>query len=90
MRQKLFDMFATHFFRIPAAVCVNKADLNAEIADSIASGAEERGVPVLGRIRYDQAVTTAQVAGRAVVEQGRSPASEDVEAVWDALCPTMV
>jgi len=76
-------------FRIPAAVCVNKADLNAEIADGIAAGAEGRGVPTLGRIRYDSTVTAAQVAGRAVVEQNSGPAAEDIRSVWEKLCRGM-
>ena len=76
-------------FRIPAAVCVNKADLNVEIADGIASGARARGVPTLGRIRYDSTVTAAQVAGRAVVEQNSGPAAEDIRSVWEELCRRM-
>jgi MinD superfamily P-loop ATPase len=40
-------------------------------------------MPVLGRIRYDEAVTTAQVKQRSVVEEGESPAAADIRALWE-------
>jgi MinD superfamily P-loop ATPase len=69
-------------FRVGAAVCVNKADLNLEVAAEIEAEAAARGLPVLGRIRYDEAVTMAQVRRRAVVEDGASPAAADIRALW--------
>lgn len=65
------------------AVCVNKADVNAEIAARIEAEAAQRGIPVLGRIRYDEAVTVAQTRRRAVVEDGDGPAAADLRALWD-------
>jgi hypothetical protein len=38
---------------------------------------------VLGRIRYDPAVTRAQVQGKAVVEVGESAAESDIRALWE-------
>ncbi len=72
-------------FGIPASVCVNKADLNVEIAERIEREARCRNVRPLGRIRYDTTVTDAQVAGLSVVEQGPGPASDDIRAMWERI-----
>ncbi len=73
----------TEFFGAKTAVCINKCDLNPDVAAAIENGAEERGVRVLGRVRYDPAVTNAQVAGLSVVEAGgESAAADDIRALW--------
>ncbi|MBN1611929.1 MAG: P-loop NTPase [Polyangiaceae bacterium] len=67
---------------VEAVVCINKADLNSEVADAIEAEASRWGMPVVGRVRYDDSVTTAQVSRHAVVEHGDSPASLDIRALW--------
>jgi MinD superfamily P-loop ATPase len=69
-------------FDVPGAVCVNRWDLNPDGADRIESRARDHGAVIAGRIRYDPAVTTAQVEGRTVVELG-GPAADDIRFVWD-------
>jgi len=76
-------------FRIPAVVCINKCDLNSKQADSIADDAEARGVPVVGRVRYDEAITKAQVAKRAVVEDATGPVVEDIKTLWSQVVYTL-
>jgi MinD superfamily P-loop ATPase len=71
-------------FSIPAAVCVNKWDLNAEMTERIENKAYQAGARVVGRIRYDRTVTFAQMQERAVVETD-GPAAEDVRHIWDQL-----
>ena len=66
-------------FRLPAAVCVNKSDLDRETAEGIAAWCGEQQVPVLGEIPYDIAVTKAQLDGVSVVEHGASPAAEALQ-----------
>jgi MinD superfamily P-loop ATPase len=67
---------------VRAGVCINKADLNPEVADAIEAEALRWGMPVLGRIGYDESVTTAQVNRRAVVEDGESRASLEIRTLW--------
>jgi MinD superfamily P-loop ATPase len=74
----------TRHFNIPAAVCVNKWDLNAEMTERIEDKARTAGARVVGRIRYDRAVTLAQMQARAVVETG-APCVEDIQNVWNGL-----
>jgi MinD superfamily P-loop ATPase len=74
----------TRHFAIPTAICVNKWDLNPEIADRAEGKAREAGAKVAGRIRYDPAVTHAQMRKRTAVE-AESGCAEDIERVWNGL-----
>ena len=74
---------AAHF-GIPAAICVNKWDLNPEMTERIEKQARTLGATVAGRIRYDRAVTQAQIRERAVVEID-APCGEDIRALWERL-----
>ena len=72
-------------FGIPACVCVNKADLNEEVAGEIEADAASRGLSVTGRIRYDPAVTHAQIRMKSVVEYADEGAAADIRRLWDDL-----
>ncbi len=50
-------------FRLPYAVCVNKADLNPELGATITVEASAAGAVFVATVDYDPAVTQAQVAG---------------------------
>ncbi|MBN2654560.1 MAG: ATP-binding protein [Nitrospirae bacterium] len=71
-------------FRVPAAVCVNKWDLNPEMTASIEEKAKAAGAAVAGRIRYDRAVTQAQIQEKTVVETD-APSAEDIRSIWSYL-----
>ena len=71
-------------FKIPSAVCINKWDLNREITERIEKNARAAGVFVAGRIRYDNAVTTAQIQKLAVVETDAECAGE-IRSIWKNL-----
>ena len=70
-------------FNIRAGICINKADINLDVSDQIEAEAAIWGIPILGRIRYDESVTTAQVKRMAVVENGEGPAATDIRALWE-------
>ena len=75
----------TAHFHIPAAVCVNKWDVNAEITTLIEDEAQAKGAILAGRVRYDRAVTAAQIQGKAVVELTDAVSGDDIRAMWDRL-----
>jgi hypothetical protein len=50
----------------------------------IEAAAGQAGARAIGRIRYDSAVTRAQLAARVVVEIG-GPAAEDIGTIWTLL-----
>jgi len=71
-------------FGIPAAVCVNKWDINPEMTDRIEAAARWAGASIAGRIRYDKAVTRAQMMAKTVVETD-APCAADIRNVWSRL-----
>ena len=72
-------------FRIPAAVCVNKFDINPELADAIENMVNSKGLKVVGKIGYDTVVTRAQVAAKSIVEYGDNGISRQVRSLWDSV-----
>lgn len=75
----------TRHFAIPAAVCVNKWDLNPKIGDDIEAEALRQGMTLAGRVRYDRFVTEAQVQGKTIVEYREDAGAADIRRVWEAL-----
>jgi len=71
----------TNHFKIPAAICVNKWDLNPEMTERIEEMAMKAGAQVAGRIRYDRMVTKAQIEEKTAVEK-ESAAGEDMAQLW--------
>ena len=72
----------TKHFGIQTLVCVNKSDLNAELASEIETNAGRLGVETVGRIRYDRAMTGAQIKGQTLVEYAEAGATEDIKGLW--------
>jgi MinD superfamily P-loop ATPase/wyosine [tRNA(Phe)-imidazoG37] synthetase (radical SAM superfamily) len=68
-------------FDMPAAVCVNKWDLNPEMTERIEDLARRSGATIAGRVRYDRAVTAAQMQELVVVETA-APCVADIQQVW--------
>lgn len=68
-------------FGVPAAVCVNKWDIHEDMTRRIEESARAAGARVAGRVRYDPAVTGAQMRSLSAVETG-SGAGEDMAALW--------
>ena len=76
-------------FGIPTTVCVNKWNLNAEIAQRIEDRAVATGSSILPRVPYDPAITDAQRKGVAVVEFGDTPAAQAIQQGWAVLCQNL-
>ncbi|HOE16816.1 MAG TPA: ATP-binding protein [Syntrophorhabdaceae bacterium] len=72
----------TRHFNIPNLVCVNKWDLNRDVTAEIEKQAKGKGMIVAGRIRYDKAVTEAQIKGLSIVEYKEGGCAEDIRELW--------
>ncbi len=72
-------------FGIPGLICVNKWDLNQDMTAEIERQAQRRGLAVAGRVRYDRAVTDAQIRKQSVIEYQHNGCSEDIREVWNAV-----
>ena len=73
----------TRHFRVSTLACVNKWDLNPDMTDRIEDNARKSGAQITGRIRYDRAVTLAQMQERAVVEYQTNGCAQDIRDIWD-------
>jgi MinD superfamily P-loop ATPase len=72
-------------FEVSCLVCVNKWDINPDMTTEIEHHAGERGLSLAGRVRYDRAVTDAQIHKQAVVEYQQNGCAEDIREVWGAV-----
>ena len=72
-------------FRVPAFVCINKYDLNLEVAQEIASDCGKKKVPVIGLIPYDPAIVKALQQGLTPVEAGLESFTESIRYLWKKL-----
>ncbi|MDD2849477.1 MAG: ATP-binding protein [Desulfuromonadaceae bacterium] len=71
-------------FSVPTVVCVNKWNINPRLAERIEAAALSAGAAITGRIRYDRAVTQAQLQRKAVVEMDAAVAG-DIRLVWQQI-----
>jgi MinD superfamily P-loop ATPase len=75
----------TSHFGIPTLLCINRWDVNPQLAFELVDRAAARGVDATEMIRYDRAVCTAQARGRPVVELVERGAAGDIRRVWDTV-----
>ena len=78
--QRVSDL--TRHFGIETLVCINKSDLNNDLAAEIEIQARQRGLSVAGRVRYDAAVTEAQIKKKSVVEYAKNGVATDIRQLW--------
>ncbi len=75
----------TEVFRIPAAVCVNKADAALERAEEIKTFCEENQIAFIGCLPYDQQASEAMNQGKSIADT-EGPLKE---ALWQVYEKTM-
>ena len=76
----------TNHFRIKAVACINKCDLNAEMSSRIEQHCAENDIEIVGKIPYDNAVTSAQIEKTSVIEHCEHPVTQGIRGMWDRLC----
>ncbi len=69
-------------FGMPVLVAINKFDLNPDMAEQIEQDAQKRNIKVVGKIRYDKAITKAQIAKQSIVEYTDTGVSDDIKTLW--------
>jgi MinD superfamily P-loop ATPase len=73
---------ASHF-GVTLAVCINKADINTEIAEQIHRYCSESQLQVLGEIPFDEEVNQATMNGEVLVELYDGPAASALKFLWE-------
>jgi MinD superfamily P-loop ATPase len=74
-------MELTKHFSVPAAVVINKADLNSEQANVIEKTAAEFNASVIGHIPFDRGIHEALMMGKTPVEIPGSPTAEELKTI---------
>ena len=72
----------TRHFDIPTVVCINKYDLNEELSAQIQAKSAELNAHVVGKVRYDPAVTKAQIMKTSIVEYTGGLISQQIQSLW--------
>jgi MinD superfamily P-loop ATPase len=70
-------------FNVPAAVCINKYDINEEKSAQITEYCTASGLKVEGKIPFDTSANQAITRGIPLVEYNDGPASHAVKQLWD-------
>lgn len=78
--QRVADL--TKHFGIETLVCINKWDLNEEIASQIEAQARQRSLKLTSKVRYDRAVTDAQIKRLSVVEYAVNGVAREIRELW--------
>jgi MinD superfamily P-loop ATPase len=81
----------TAHFRIPALVCINKADVFPAGAAQIEAYCREHAIEMIGRIPFDATVTEAMVQGEPVTAyRSDAPASQAMRAIWQRVAARLI
>ncbi len=72
-------------FHIPAFVCINKYDLNLEIAERIEAYCREQGFKVIGKIPFDPSIIKALQDFKTPVEAGNEAVTKEILSIWNEL-----
>ncbi len=75
----------TKHFGILTVICINKFDINQELAEQIRSTARKWKLKTIGDIPYDPAVTKAQVAGKSVIEYSNGGLKDHIISLWESV-----
>jgi MinD superfamily P-loop ATPase len=72
----------TRHFKIAAACCINKYDLNHDNSDGIERWCRAQSIPVLGKIAFDPAVTESVVRSVPYVEYASNSSADEIRRMW--------
>ncbi len=81
--ERIIDL--ARYFKIRAACCINKFDLNPDNSGKIERWCREQSIPVVGKIPFDVAVPESVVRGTPLVEYTSNSAADDVRRMWSLL-----
>jgi len=75
----------TKHFKVKAAVCINKFDINEKKTADVERFCMENKIPVVGRIPYDLNVSKAMIKLETVIEFPSGEVTKAVEEIWKKL-----
>lgn len=72
-------------FKVPAAVIINKNDLNKKVAGDIRSFCRDQKLPILAEIGHDTNFVQAMVRGMAITEYADTEISQHLKTAWQKI-----
>ncbi|MGE4293583.1 MAG: ATP-binding protein [Desulfovibrio sp.] len=75
----------TRHFRMPSALLINKSGLNEAMERELVTYSDSEGIPVLGKLPYDQIFTKAQIAGQSILEYDPQGLGKTIPEIWERL-----
>jgi MinD superfamily P-loop ATPase len=74
-----------HHFGVPALVCINKYDINADNTRQIENFCLDQGTEVAAKVPFDNAVTEALVKGLPIVDYSQDKVTDEIKALWQRI-----
>ena len=75
---------ANHF-DIPAAICINKYDINLENTKEIEEYCRRNNLKIVGKLPYDTIVTEAMIQEKTVIEYSDGDFSDKIKNMWNKI-----
>lgn len=75
----------TKRFQISTAVVINKFDLNSEMTIKIESFALRNGLPLMGKIPFDETVVWSLMKEKNIIDFPDSPAANAILSIWQSV-----
>ncbi len=76
-------------FGLRMALVINRFDINPDISDRMERDMGEMGIPLAGRVPYDDAAAFALAEGRTIAELTDSPAANAVRDIWKRISDSL-
>lgn len=72
-------------FGVSSSVCVNKYDINEDKTSEIEKICQKRGVPIIGKLPYEDVATKAMINQQTLIEYSNSDLSQNIEKIWNKI-----
>ena len=76
-------------FGVHTLVCINKYDINEEVAKEIENFCDKEGFKVVGKIPYDDTVMVSINQLKPIITYSNSPAKKAIENMWNNIKSTI-
>lgn len=75
----------TKHFNIPALACINKYDINEDMSFEIESFCKEEGIPLVGKIPFDDIIVDSINNLKSIIYYEDSKANQAIRQMWDII-----
>jgi len=70
---------------VNSAICINKYDINPDIAKKIGSFADSNSIPLVGKVPYSLDFVDSMLKAKSIVELGSSPMKDNFKNIWQRI-----